>query len=51
MEKQKIALKEKQLQILSQEAMVRKALAEAESLELANLEKKKELGLNVGEKI
>ena len=48
MEKQKIALKEKQLQILSQEAMVRK---EAESLELANLEKKKELGLNVGEKI
>ena len=40
-----IALKEKKLKILSQEVMVRKALAEAEALELANLEKKKELGL------
>ncbi|RIA88193.1 hypothetical protein C1645_739574 [Glomus cerebriforme] len=46
LEEQKITLKEKKLQILSHEAMVRKALAEAESLELANLEKKKELGLN-----
>jgi hypothetical protein len=38
-------LKEKKLQILSKEASVRKAIAEAEALELANLAKRKELGL------
>lgn len=43
-EEQEIALKKK-LQILSKEASVRKAIAEAEALELANLAKRKELGL------
>ncbi|RIA98208.1 hypothetical protein C1645_731851 [Glomus cerebriforme] len=44
-EEQKIALKERNIQIQVQEAAARKALAEAEALELANLEKKKALGL------
>ncbi|PKY28722.1 hypothetical protein RhiirB3_391270 [Rhizophagus irregularis] len=41
----KIALKERELQICVQEAAARKALAEAEAMELINLEKKKSLGL------
>ena len=40
MEERKIALKEREFQILAQEAATRKALAEAEALELINLEKK-----------
>ena len=43
LEERKIALKERELQILVQ--ATRKALAEAEALELINLEKKKSLGL------
>ena len=42
---QEVVLEEKKLQILSKKASIRKALAEAEALELANLAKKKELGL------
>ena len=45
MKEWKIALQERQLQIQSQEVANRKALAEAEALEIANLEKKKALGL------
>ncbi|GET50862.1 hypothetical protein GLOIN_2v1773466 [Rhizophagus irregularis DAOM 181602=DAOM 197198] len=44
-EERKIALKERELQICVQEAAARKALAEAEAMELINLEKKKSLGL------
>jgi hypothetical protein len=44
-EEQKIAYKEREIQIQVQEAAARKALAEAEALELANIEKKKALGL------
>jgi hypothetical protein len=44
-EERKIALKEHELQIHVQEAATRKALAEAEAMELINLEKKKSLGL------
>ncbi|POG70069.1 hypothetical protein GLOIN_2v1776315 [Rhizophagus irregularis DAOM 181602=DAOM 197198] len=44
-EEKKIALKERELQICVQEAAARKALAEAEAMELINLEKKKSLGL------
>jgi hypothetical protein len=39
-EERKIALKERELQIRVQEAATRKALAEAEAMELINLEKK-----------
>lgn len=45
LEERKIAFKERELQIQSQEVANRKALAEAEALEIANLEKKKALGL------
>jgi len=45
LEERKIALKERELQIRVQEAATRKALAEAEALELINLEKRKSLGL------
>ena len=45
LEERKIALKEWELQIHIQEAATRKALAEAEALELINLEKRKSLGL------
>ena len=45
LEERKIALKERELQIHIQEAATRKALAEAEALELINLEKRKSLGL------
>ena len=45
LEERKIALKEWELQIHIQEAAIRKALAEAEALELINLEKRKSLGL------
>ncbi|CAB4482654.1 unnamed protein product [Rhizophagus irregularis] len=44
-EERKKALKERELQICVQEAAARKALAEAEAMELINLEKKKSLGL------
>jgi hypothetical protein len=44
-EERKIALKERELQIRIQEAAARKALAEAEAMEISNLEKKKSLGL------
>ena len=44
-EEQKLAYKEREIQIEVQEAAARKALAEAEALELANMEKKKALGL------
>ncbi|CAB4393420.1 unnamed protein product [Rhizophagus irregularis] len=44
-EEKKIALKERELQICVQEAAASKALAEAEAMELINLEKKKSLGL------
>ena len=40
-----MTFKEHELQLKAQEAAARKALAEAEALELANLEKKKALGL------
>ncbi len=40
-----IAIKEHELQVRAQEAATRKALAEAEALELINLEKKKSLRL------
>jgi len=42
---QKMIFKEHELQLKAQEAATRKALAEAEALELANLEKKKALEL------
>ena len=45
LEERKLAFRERELQIQSQEAAAKKALAEAEALELANLEKKKALGL------
>ena len=45
MEEWKLAFKEREIQLQAQEAATRKALAEAEALELINLEKKKTLGL------
>ena len=44
-EEWRIALRERELQLQSQEVANRRALAEAEALEIANLEKKKALGL------
>ncbi|PKK69566.1 hypothetical protein RhiirC2_712563 [Rhizophagus irregularis] len=44
-EEKKIILKEHELQICVQEVAARKALAEAEAIELINLEKKKSLEL------
>ncbi|CAG8556492.1 9446_t:CDS:2, partial [Diversispora eburnea] len=43
LEEKKMALKECELQILTQEAATRGAIIKAEALELANLEKKKSL--------
>ena len=40
-----MALREREFQIQNQEAMARKALAEAEALELTNMERRKALGL------
>ena len=40
-----MALEEHEIQIQNQKAMARKALAEAEALELTNMERKKALGL------
>ena len=44
-EERKMALREREFQIQNQEAMARKALAEAEALELTNMERRKALGL------